>query len=239
MITEPEQARMLGPTDILMRLPSQDVRELSEIGQKLRFSKGEYVFRAGMPGRQVFFLLSGRIKIYQAASTGKEVLYWFCLAGEMFGFAEVAQGGGRMVNAQACEDSQVLGLSQPQLESYLETHPQAALLMMQALAHRMRSLGDVVVNLVNDDVRTRILKLIPQLGARYGVRVGQDIYLNMQLTHQEIADMVGSTRQSVTTALSQLKRQGLMTLESRRIRIQSRELLELCINHPYPLEQSI
>jgi CRP/FNR family transcriptional regulator len=83
-----------------------------------------------------------------------------------------------------------------------------------------------VVNLINDDAQTRIIKLILRLATRYGVRVDQDIHLSIQLTHQEIADMVGATRQTVTSVLSLLQRQGLVRLENRRIRIDSLELLD-------------
>lgn len=213
-------------TDILARLPRQDAADLIALGQTQRYAKGEFVCRAGTPGKNVYFLREGRVKIYQPCQGGKEVLLWFCFAGEMFGLAEVAQGGGRIVNAQACENSQVLSLPQRQFAAYIETHPLAGMLIMQVLACRLRTLGDVVVNLINDNVQTRIMKLILRLGARHGVRVEQDIYLNIHFTHQEIADMVGTTRQTVTSVLSDLKRQGLMSLENRRIHIESLELLD-------------
>jgi CRP/FNR family transcriptional regulator len=218
-------------TDVLARLSPSDTQDLFALGQLHRFAKGEFVCRAGSPGKNVYFLRKGRVKIYQPSQSGKEVLLWFCFTGEMFGLAEVAQGGGRIVNAQACEDTEVLSLSQKQLAMFLETHPHAGLLIMQVIASRLRALGDVVVNLINDDVQTRIMKLILRLGARHGVRVGQDIYLNIHFTHQEIADMVGTTRQTVTSVLSELKRQGLMSLESRRIHIESMELLDE-MTHP-------
>lgn len=214
------------PNDILARMEKPDADDLIALGQMQRFAKGDYIFRTGAPGKNVYFLRKGRIKICQPAANGKEVIHWFCFPGELFGLAEVAQGGGRIVNAVACEVSEVLCLSQMQLAAFLHTHPTTALLIMQVLACRLRTLGDVVVNLINDDVQTRIMKLILRLGARYGVRVGQDIYLNIHLTHQEIADMVGTTRQSVTGVLSHLKRQGLMRLENRRIHIESLELLD-------------
>lgn len=219
-------ASPLVQTDVLARLSPADAADLRGLAQVHRFAKSELVFRAGAPGKHVYFLHSGRIKIYQPSLNGKEVILWFCFPGEMFGVAEVAQGGGRVVNAVACEKSEVLSLSQAQFADFLHTHPAAGPLVMQVLACRLRTLGEVIVNLVNDDVPTRIIKLILRLGARYGVRIEQDIYLNIHLTHQEIADMVGTTRQTVTSVLGQLKRQGLMSLEGRRIHIESVELLD-------------
>ncbi len=218
--------RLSGQTDFLARLTSADAQDLDRAGQRKLFAKHEFIFKAGNPGRHVYFLQQGRVKICQPATEGKDVILWFCFAGDMFGMAEVAQGGGRVVHAQACEASEVLVLSQTELTEYLKTHSAAALLIMQVLAGRLRALGDVIVNLINDDAQTRIIKLILRLATRYGVRVDQDIHLNIQLTHQEIADMVGTTRQTVTSVLSLLQRQGLVRLENRRIRIDSMELLD-------------
>lgn len=219
-------ARLSGQTDFLTRLSDADARDLVQAGQRKLFAKNEFIFKAGNPGRHVYFLQQGRVKICQPAPEGKDAILWFCFAGDMFGMAEVAQGGERIVHAQACEASEVLVLSQTELTDYLETHSAAALLIMHVLAGRLRALGDVIVNLINDDAQTRIIKLILRLATRHGVRVGQDIHLDVRLTHQEIADMVGTTRQTVTSVLSQLQRQGLVRLENRRIRIDSMELLD-------------
>lgn len=221
-----KQAVIAQQTDILARMSEEDREALLALGDMQSFAKGQFVFRAGALGKHVYFLRRGRIKVYQPSHSGKEVILWFCFAGEMFGLAEVAQGGGRVVHAQACEDSEVLRLSQSQFFEFLRNHPDSSHLIMQVLSCRMRTLSEVIVNLVNDDVQTRIMKLILRLGARHGVRMGQDIHLNLTLTHQEIADMVGTTRQTVTGVLSKLKRQGFMSLENRRIYIESPELLD-------------
>lgn len=213
-------------TDVLARMPVEDANDLRAIAHPRHFGRNELIFHAGDPGKNVYFLRGGRVKIYQPTHNGKEVILWFCFPGDMFGLAEVAQGGGRIVNAVACENSEVLSVSQAQFAEFLQSHPAAALLVMQILSCRLRNLGDVIVNLVNDDAPTRIKKLILRLGARHGLREGQDIHINIPLTHQEIADMVGTTRQTVTSVLGQLKRQGLMSLENRRIHIESLELLD-------------
>ena len=155
----------------------------------------------------------------------REVILWFCLGGEIFGLAEVARGGERAVNAQACTDSELLAVPNARFRAFLAEHPCAALLTMQVLSSWMRVLGEIFVNLVSDDVNTRIAKLILRLSARYGTRVGREIFLNIPLTHQEIADMVGTSRQTVTSALSALKRRGVLSIDSHRIHIESEELL--------------
>ncbi len=214
-----------GKSDFLGSLERDEREALFAAGVHRTFAKDEYVFRAGDPGTRVYFLESGRVKIYQPADSGRQVILWFCLPGEIFGLAEVARGGGRVVSAQVCESSTVLAVPQDAFREFVAARPHAALLSMQVLSARLRGLSDVLVNLVADDVDTRIAKLILRLGARYGRREGHIIHLDIPLTHQEIADMVGTTRQTVTSTLSRLKRQGVLSIDTHRIDIESEELL--------------
>lgn len=220
-------SQLIAPSNFLAQLDPGDHADLISIARQERYEKGDFVFRAGAPGVNVYFLNSGKIKICQPSPLGREVILWFCFPGEIFGLAEVARGGGRVVNAQACAHSEVLAVSQEEFRAFLARHPQTAMLSMQVLSSRLRILGEMLVNLVADDVNTRIAKLILRLSARYGTRVGGDIFLNVPLTHQEIADMVGTSRQTVTTALSQFKRQGVLSIDNHRIHIESEELLNL------------
>jgi CRP/FNR family transcriptional regulator len=226
----PESGRVAAepatPSNFLARLAPGDRDDLIGIAQSAAHAKNEYVFRVGEAGRRVYFLDAGRVKIHQASPDGREIILWFCLPGEVFGIAEVARGGDRVVAAVACEPSRILSISQEQFKTYLATHPSAALVTIEVLSARLRVLSDVLVNLVTDDVPTRTAKLILRLASRYGIRDGKEMYLSIPLTHQEIADMVGTTRQTVTAVLGDLRRQGVLSIENHRIRIAAEDGLE-------------
>lgn len=220
----------IAPSNLLARMDAQDLAALKALGTQHAYVRNECVFNTGSPGEHVYFLEKGRVKIHQLSPAGKEVILWFCFPGEMFGLGEMACGGGRVVAAQACEDSHILRISLGSFNSFVEIHPKSALLVMQLLACRLRVLGEMLVNLASDDVNTRIAKLILRLGALYGTREGEEIYLNIHLTHQEIADMVGTTRQTVSSVLSQLKRQGLLSIDNRCIHVESAACLSEIMN---------
>lgn len=213
------------PSKFLTRLSSVDRAALDALTKVHRVARGEAIFSAGGPGKHVYFLESGKIKICQQSSSGNEIILWFCLPGEIFGLAEVTHGGGRVVSAIACEETLILSLSQKDFLEFLNQHPEAVMLSMQALSSRLRVLGEMVVNLVSDDANTRIAKLLLRLAARYGKREGSIVHLDVPLTHEEIANMVGTTRQTVTTVIGQFRRQGVLSIESRRIQIESEDLL--------------
>ena len=198
---------------------------LLSIGTTCRYPKGAFVFCTGDLGQHVFFLRKGRIKISKLSPIGHEIILWLCFNGEMFGLSEITRGNDRAVSAQACEDSEVMSIPRDQFNTFLMHHPKAAFLTLQILSCRMRVLGDMLVNLVSDNVNTRLAKLILRLGAQYGTRDGKVIHLDIHLTHQEIADMIGTTRQTATTLLGQFKRQGILSIDNRRILIESEELL--------------
>ncbi len=216
----------IPPNDFLSNLADSDRKNLLSLGNQKSFRKNELIFQAGSPGDYVYFLLDGRVKIFQLSSNGKEVIMWFCFHGEMFGLAEVTRGGNREVYARACSDTEIIRIKQDAFKDYLLKNPQVALLTIDLLSCRLRVLGDMLINLTADDVTSRVIKLLTRLSARYGKKIGDYIYLDIPLTHQEIADMVSTSRQTVSTIMSELKRKGVLRTENHCIHIHEPELLE-------------
>jgi len=207
-------------SDFMARLSAADRDDLRRLAACRTLARGELIFKAGSSGDSVYFLESGRVKIYHLSPAGREILLWFCFAGEIFGLAEVCHGGGREVYAEACEASQLLSVRQDDFKTFLEGRPAAALLVNDVLAGRLRNLGNLIKSLVVSDVDERVAQLLVRLAATYGRRMPNgDVALDIRLTHQEMANMIGSTRQSVTSALGALKRSGALDVQNRHILI--------------------
>ena len=222
------------PSDFLQRLSESTCAELFKLGHRTGYRKGETVFQAGSPGENVYILTHGRVKIYALSPAGRSVILWFCFPGEMFGLAEMARAGRREVYCQACADSEALVIPQPKFKALLESDTQAAMLILDLLSCRLRGLTDMLLNFTADDVTTRVVKLLIRLSARYGKPLSPaGTLVDIHLTHQEIADMVGVTRQSVSTVLSALKREGLLSVKKHCIYIQNNQQLQnLASNNP-------
>ena len=214
-------------SDFIARLAPADRDDLLQLATRRVATRGEFIFKAGSPGDHVYFLVSGRVKIYHLSPTGKEVLLWFCFPGEIFGLAEVCHGGGRQVYAETCESSQVLSVRQDDFKTFLATHPPGALLVNEVLACRLRSLGNIIQSLVASDVNERVAQLIVRLAATHGQKTQNgDVTLDIRLTHQEMANMIGTTRQSVTSALNLLRRRGVLEFDAKHhILVHSETLL--------------
>ncbi|VAW82127.1 hypothetical protein MNBD_GAMMA12-106 [hydrothermal vent metagenome] len=218
------------PYDFLHDFNSHAEQELYEIGLTVSINKDQLIFSAGSPGEYVYILLEGRIKIYELTSDGKEVIHWFCFPGELFGLAEIVRGGRRTVAAQACSKVKLLKIKHSDFVNYMQKYPDVALRIIGLLSCRLRELGDVITNLVADDVTARVMKLLTRLGARYGSDEGKEVRLNICLTHQEMADMIGTTRQTVTTVLSSLKRKDLLRIENKIIYIQNNDWINSIVD---------
>jgi len=207
-----------APSDFWGNLTPGVRTDLENLGARTRFQKHDMVFRAGSDGRDVHVLMSGRVKIYALSPVGRAVTLWFCLPGEIFGLAEMARSSPRTVYAEACTDAEVLILPCDRLRTLLLSDATTAMQLVDMLSCRLRQLSDVMLNLIADDVNTRVAKLLLRLHARYGRALETGGYLlDLPLTHQEMADMIGTTRQSVSSAVTLLRQRGLLTTTDHRL----------------------
>jgi CRP/FNR family transcriptional regulator len=164
--------------------------------------------------------LDGRIKIFQLTTEGKEVLLWFCSRGELFGFVEsgaVPMASVLKLSARACSFSRLLVIKRQAFRQFLLSYPTTALPIIRLLGLRLGEIIEVLSDIISSDVASRVVRLLLRLGRRYGKRVDQGLFLDIALTHQEMADMIGTSRQTVTTVLGELRRQGLIGIEHRSV----------------------
>ena len=196
----------LPSTNLLQSLSSTDRAQLLSIGTVDRVEKNALIFHAGAPSEYVYIILNGQAKIYELSPQGKEVIMWFCFSGELFGLAEVWRGTHRDVYAQACSTVDLIKLNRKRFRQYLMDDPAMAMRVIDILSGRLRILGDMLLNLTSNDVTARLVKLLARLFQRYGRSRDGRIYIDIPLTHQEMADMIGCCRQTVTSTLGDLKR---------------------------------
>jgi CRP/FNR family transcriptional regulator len=133
--------------------------------------------------------------------------------------------GTRGVCARAGETSDVLSIPREDFREFLLRWPDAALSVIDTLGQRLRVLSDAVQNLAATSVTGRVVSLLQRLGTTHGTRDGETIQVGIPLTHQDIADMIGCCRQSVTETLGTLKRAGVIAYDHRHLRIIDRAAL--------------
>lgn len=203
-------------------MDKDDRTDLLRLGKKRLVEKREYVCKPAESGKQVYVLERGRVKLFHISLSGKDMIMGFCLPGEIFGMPHVFLNGATGENpmfAQASEDCEIRFISHEQFHSYLVTHPNTALLIIETLSRQVRDLSDKLLNISSVKVLPRIAKLLLHLGISYGVREAQIVRLDIPISHQDIADMSGATRQTVSGVLGTLRQQGILRISRQRIDI--------------------
>lgn len=207
------------PWNVLGQLSPEQFNALDQIAVTRQLDKNDFVFRPGENAGNVNFLKSGKVKVFHYATSGKEAILWFCFGGDIFGLAEAVQCGVREVGAQACEASVVISIPQDSFNAYLFEHPQVMFLLLQVMTSRLRCLSETLANVSGEQVQTRLARLLYWLCTRYGKYETDKVVIGVYLTHQEIADMIGATRQTVTSLMSNFKQQGILEIHDRFIHI--------------------
>lgn len=218
------------PSNFLASLDEVARAELMVCAKRRRVRKGQHIFRAGSPGENVYILEQGRAKIYELSQSGKEVILWFCLPGEIFGLAEIPHGAPREVSAVASTESEVIAVPRDHFKQFLLAHPYAAFSLIDLLSSRMRMLGALMLAMATEEVQPRVAKLLLGLMTRY--RGACDLHENcnhhkidLRLTHQEIADMSGTSRQSVSSLVVDWKQKGILFVHDHTLYIEDEEAL--------------
>ena len=217
--------RPITPLDLLAQLQESENHGLERIGKKRIFAKNDFIFKAGQSDLNVYILNRGRVKIFGSSKAGRDVLLWFCIAGEVFGLAECLEEKPRLIYARAAEPCEILCVAQTQFFEYVASQPQIAFCLMKILAVRMRELGQRFLSLANGNIQMEIAQLLIRLGATHGRLAGPHIRMGIPLTEQDIADMVGSSRQGVSTCLAKMKRAGIIDISKHILTVKKQEEL--------------
>lgn len=205
------------PLTFMERLSPDERAALCALGMRRAMQKSELLFRAGEPGDAVYLLEHGRVKIFHPGLANKEVLLWFCTPGDIFGVSEIGTAAVRQVSARANEDGSLLVIPSSAFRSFIAGSPSAAFVVLEILSERLRALGHRVQDLSTGDVAERVVHLIGRLCTQYGKPDGEALCIDLPITHQEMGEMIGATRQSVTSAVSELRRKGFVSMRGRRI----------------------
>lgn len=188
-------------------------------------SKGEVLFAEGDPGDRMYVIIDGKVKLGQTSSDGRESLLSILGPGEMFGELSLFDPGLRTSTATALTDATVLGLGNDQLRPWLTGRPEVAAALLQALAQRLRRTNEAMADLVFSDVPGRVAKALMDLGEKFGTVTPEGLLVTHDMTQEELAQLVGASRETVNKALADFAQRGWIRLESRQVLITDVERL--------------
>lgn len=198
------------------------------------YSRGSHVFLANDPGQCIFYLESGLVKIYHLSAEGTPIIFWFCVPGDLFGAGGITGSFKQSVYGEAMERSMVRTVSRDQFEDLLQSYPRLAINVIKLMGARLRLACDSMVDLVTQRVETRVAGLLLRLAENCGETTPEGIRIKARITHQEMADMIGTTRQSVNEGLHRFCRENWIAMDGRRIFILDEAALAAEASIPAP-----
>lgn len=193
---------------------------------RARMERGDVLFNEGDQGDKLYVIAEGKIKLGRTSPDGRENLLAILGPGEMFGELSLFDPGPRTATATAIAETQILGLSNEQLQQFLSARPHVAGTLLAALARRLRRTNESIADLVFTDVPGRVAKALLDLSRRFGRPVENGMMVAHDLTQEELAQLVGASRETVNKALADFASRGWLKLEARAVLLQDLERLK-------------
>ena len=190
------------------------------------YSKDDFIYFPDQPSVNIYMVSDGRVKIGTYLDDGKEVIKAILSKGEMFGELALAGEDRRTDFAQAMDaKTRVCPMSVEDLQSLMKENHSLSLKIMKLIGFRLRRMERKIESLVFKDAKTRIMEFLRDTAIEKGQKVGFEMMIKSHLTHKDIASLTGTSRQTVTTVLNELRDENVINFDRRRILIRDLESL--------------
>ena len=196
-----------------------EMQEMEKITRMEEVKKRQPLYLPGDPSSNVYLLKKGRVKIANTAPSGKEVTFDILEPGEVFGELDVLEDTPRSTSAETLDDALICVIPRKDFDQYLAMHPNVTAKLTKLIGLRLKKIQSRVQDLVFRDVPARLAHLLSELSKTEGVADKQGIRLKVKLTHQEMANLIGCSRETVSTTMGQFRDEGLIHLDGRTITI--------------------
>ena len=185
----------------------------------VKIAKGSILFKEGDDGEHLYVIIDGKLKLGTSSGDGRENLLSILGPGEMFGELSLFDPGPRTSTATAVTDAKLLSLSHEKVIPWLKQNPEVSLQLLTRLSQRLRRTNEAVGDLVFSDVPGRVAKALIDLGDRFGKTTPEGLLVNHDLTQEELAQLVGASRETVNKALADFAGRGWLKLDGRSVLI--------------------
>jgi CRP/FNR family cyclic AMP-dependent transcriptional regulator len=216
---------MVARTGIFQTIDSTAVAAVINQMHHVHFSRQQNVYTEGQPGDQLFIIASGKIKLGRRSADGRGHLQAIVGPAEMFGEISIFDPGPRSSSATALTDVIALSMDRIVVWEWLADHPEIAERLLRVLARRLRRTDNDLSDFLITDVPARVAKLLLRLTKQFGIQEDGAMRLTHDLTQEEIAQMVGASRETVNKILTDFNRRGWIRADGKSLLITDSERL--------------
>jgi CRP-like cAMP-binding protein len=217
---------MLKNVSFFAGLSEQELDSLAQCLARRTFARGVIIFHKDSPGRTLYIIESGKVRIFVLSESGREISVNIYGPGDVFGELALLDGLPRSAGAMVVERATVLTLHRDDFLWHLKKYPQMGRSIIEVLSARLRYTTAYAGSLAFLDVYGRVAGKLLELADRYGVERGEAIEIDLQLTQAELASWVAATREHVNKVLGAFRDQGLIKIDGQRIAVLDRQRLK-------------
>ncbi len=216
---------VLRRAGIFQGVDPESVDALADEFEIVDAPRGTVLFREGEPGESLFIVLSGKVKLGRRSTDGRENLVAIMGPSDQFGELSLFDPGPRTATATVVTDARVAKLPKAALQKWVQDRPQIGMQLLRVVARRLRRTNTMLADLIFVDVPGRVAKQLLQLASRFGSVDGGMLRVTHDLTQEELAQLVGASRETVNKALADFAARGWLRLEGKSVVILDRERL--------------
>jgi CRP/FNR family cyclic AMP-dependent transcriptional regulator len=193
--------------------------------QPVYFPRGHTVFAEGDPGDRLFIVISGKVKIGRCSPDGRENILAIMGPSDMFGELSIFDPGPRTSSATTITEACAVSMDRDALRAWIADRPEIAQQLLRVLARRLRRTNNNLADLIFTDVPGRVAKQLLMLAQRFGTQEGDALRVTHDLTQEEIAQLVGASRETVNKALAEFVHRGWIELDGKSVLVCDSERL--------------
>ncbi|WP_432661995.1 Crp/Fnr family transcriptional regulator [Wukongibacter baidiensis] len=220
-----KQIKCMKDLKIFDCLNDDEKKEVVRLARPRFFKKGESFFAEGSPCDAIYFIRTGRVLLYKISENGKEVGLDILQQDDIFGENTILEDVYHTFSAKALEDTFACICLRSDFFKLLNK-PDIALKVIQDLTTKLNSYTEQMANLAFNDVRGRILNILRRLVRKHGQITSEGIKININLSHQDIANLVNASRVMVSNVLKNLRNEGKIIINQKNFFLIDKELIE-------------
>lgn len=220
-----EKAQCLAAVPIFFDMPEPVLNRLAEQAGIRRLDRGAILFHRGDAGDALYVILSGIVKVYQMDSNGRQHTLAILEENDFFGEMAIFDGAPRSATAEALTDITVLILRREAVLNCVRENPETAVTLLATLSSRLRQANIQLERFLGRDVKSRVAGVLLDMVRDFSTSGGDGELIHLPLTHQELANLAGTSRETITRTLCEWQDAGIIAFDGRRMRVRDRDAL--------------
>lgn len=202
---------------VFQNLDPEELELLCENSYAKLYEKDEVIFFENDSVKKLYFLINGKVKLSMLSAEGKEKVLTILQEGDIFGELSLFDEDPHPLTAEVMDDARLLIIPWNEMEKMIIKRPSLAIKIIEALSKKTRLLTSQVRELVFQDAAGRLASLLSRLAEDFGREIEGGTVIDLVLTHQEIANLIGSSRVTVTKLINKFIDEGMLTIKKRKI----------------------